>query len=435
MKFILSIIQFILIVYISFDEFHKRSLSVFLWATLFLLFGLVHLFTCFMSENMFPDRVLNTASLYVILFCLIYLFFRKLLFRKDNFALTLSNNIDNDYITNSKNKRLYSKFLIILDILLTIIVLYQLYYLITFAGGIFNTSWGTMRHSINNQYLSFSQIFVTLFFAASSCLLLSLYKKNKFLIVYNFGLVLAEVLISRNRIEILPIFCSFLVFYMLKIHRLKIKQIIVVCIMAIIAVYGVYSLRTFRHYGSLSSFMNEFSASDFITRTNSYFLNDDGELGLKKYFYYFIYNDNNFDDFGKGNTYKRILFVWLPTKWSFGIKPNDFALSMGHAVDPTIKGYSVHPTLFGDCYANLGFWGSILLGMFWAIYVTVLDKIVIKQKDLFLKLSMYSLSAIAYVIIARGSVYNGFVWMFFGFIILYCIDFVLHIRINSNKNL
>ena len=69
--------------------------------------------------------------------------------------------------------------------------------------------------------------------------------------------------------------------------------------------------------------------------------------------------------------------------------------------------YSVHPTFFGDAYANFGFMG-FLLGIVWAVIFNVIDRFIGKRKDY---MRPYLISAIAFslIVIGRGSVYNGVV--------------------------
>ena len=112
-----------------------------------------------------------------------------------------------------------------------------------------------------------------------------------------------------------------------------------------------------------------------------------------------------------------MLLVYLPTGLSGGIKPPDFAISMGIAAGGDATS-SMHPTVFGDCYANLGGWG-VMIGAFWAALVSVLDKLVLKFKDPYYMLMGYILCSSSYVIIARGAVYNGFANIAWGLPLLF----------------
>jgi len=193
----------------------------------------------------------------------------------------------------------------------------------------------------------------------------------------------------------------------------------------------VYGLRTFRHYGTLSDFVKEFEIVDFWNRINLSIESGSGELGLRRAFYYFIQNNNQFEGFGTGATYLRMILVYLPSKLTFGIKPDDFAQTMGSAVGMGAGG-SMHPTLFGDCYANLG-WAGILLGMFWAAFCSISDRIIVRFNNISDKVCCYILVASCYVIIGRGSVYNSFFIMAWGipliWVVRYCLRRMSHIKI------
>jgi hypothetical protein len=97
-------------------------------------------------------------------------------------------------------------------------------------------------------------------------------------------------------------------------------------------------------------------------------------------------------------------------------------------------GGSTHPTLFGDCYANAGIFG-VLLGVFWAGYVTIADRITIKRKTTEIRILAYVLNAVVYTIIGRGSVYNGFWYVAYGIPALCAFEYcILHVRF-GNKHL
>lgn len=428
MEIILGAIQLILIVIICVYEFKRKSVSIFLWAVLLIMFGIMHFLSCLSSNTEYSNEVMNKASIYVVIFCLSYLLLRKVT-QKENNSECIEIKSDEEV------KRFQKIFYNILIIMLVFVVVLQISSLATSAGGLSNTSWGNMRKAtVGQEYFSYSQMFTTLFFVASSSLLIALSKKDRRKSIILTILIIVEVVVSRNRIEILPLFCAIITVYISKIDVLNLKRIFLLIGMTIIIIYSVYGLRVFRHYGTLENFANEFNFVEFNKTLGTYIRTDNGELGLRNHFYYFISNNNNFYGFNEGSTYKRMLLVLLPAKWSYGLKPSDFAITMGQAVDPTLIGYSVHPTLFGDCYANFGFIGCIFMGLFWAIYANILDYIIKIQKNHYFKYSLISICAVAYVIIGRGSVYNGFVWQFYGIIILYLINVLSRLRINKNED-
>lgn len=117
-----------------------------------------------------------------------------------------------------------------------------------------------------------------------------------------------------------------------------------------------------------------------------------------------------------------MLLVYLPTRWSLGLKPPDFAISMGHAVG-MLPGGSVHPTLFGDCFANFNYFG-MLMGVFWAYFVKLTDKIYIyfAKRNFLFGACVYILMCCYYVIIGRGSVYNPFTFVAYGLPFVYLLQ-------------
>ena len=125
-----------------------------------------------------------------------------------------------------KNEKETKQFMYVLFIILIVIVSIRIITLSRGAGGIINTSWETMRTTVTqNQYLSFSQIFLSLFFAGSTCMILAIEVKNRKVLILSILIVLIEVLISRNRIEILPILVTFIYYYIKKKDKILIKYL------------------------------------------------------------------------------------------------------------------------------------------------------------------------------------------------------------------
>ena len=61
-------------------EWSKRSIALFLWAMLFVVFTFPHLM--YLSLRIYPEHVMNRVNLFVVLLMLIYLIFRFLYFYK-----------------------------------------------------------------------------------------------------------------------------------------------------------------------------------------------------------------------------------------------------------------------------------------------------------------------------------------------------------------
>lgn len=419
MAIVLGILQFVLITIILIKEFESKSSATFLWATLFIMFAVPHLLSSFNGDDTYSNEVLGAASLFVIVFCLIYggvrlLFASKTM--KQHRELMHYEVIEKELLHENVDNRLLFLILITVEVL-------AIYPYIKYAGGIFATSWGISRsYSASLDYANTNQVFRIVYYSLSGLLVSAFVKKQKWLIAILSLFLVSIVIVTRNRIEILPLLCSLIAVIIFKNKRISMKIVVVGAVSAVTVIYLIYGLRVFRHYGTISDFINGFSFSDYIRRVNLYIQNDNGELGLRRAFYYFLKYNNDFKDFGKAHTYIRMLFVYIPTRWSLGFKPDDFAIAMGQAYGMKAGG-SFHPTLFGDCYANLEVFG-VLLGAFWALYATAADRIVCKTKSMFSRVLIYVLNAVVFVIIGRGSVYNAFWYVAYGVPLILLIDYI-----------
>lgn len=393
-------------IFIILYEYKRKSPVLFLWATLFIMFGITHLFTVLISGYDYADYVLIEASSFVIMFMLIYFVTRFIIIQK-------SRNVEILVYYREESDSNYKLFLLFLIISIGL----KLYKYLRFAGSIFSTSWGLGReYTATLDYFNSNQILSVIFYLSSGILLYCIVTKKVMPTILTASLIAFQVLVTRNRIEVLPLLIPFITFYILTHRRLKIRQMFILLVFGLVAIYLIYALRAFRHYGSIESFLSEFSPIGFHERVMNLFRNEDGELSLRRDFYFFLLNDNKFKNFGKGHSYLRMLLVFIPTRWSLGLKPPDFAISMGAAVGMG-SGGSTHPTLFGDCFANLGWWGT-LLGGFWAIFASVFDTIILRQRKYLTQILLFNLYAVSFVIMGRGSVYNGYVTMFYGTVLL-----------------
>jgi len=187
-------------------------------------------------------------------------------------------------------------------------------------------------------------------------------------------------------------------------------------------IYIVYGIRALRYLGTLENIIDGFSWSYLNDMIKTFIVSQNGELGLRQFFYFFISEDNKFEGFNQGYTYIRMLLVFLPSRWSFGIKPESFDLYMGNAVGMAAGG-SMHPTLFGDCFGNL-YWFGVLLGGFWAFFANRVDSLITSQKNKFFKIMIFFLAAYTFVVSGRGSVYNGFEKLAWGVVILFLFKIV-----------
>ena len=415
LSFILAITQFLLITIIVFQEYRRKSIGVFLWAMLLILFGIMHLSTVVANYHDYPMWVYNHASLFVILFCLFYMVTRKILIPSSK---TVCISFDNWSKVNYHTITAYqTKFIKFVFILLCASVFYKIYEVVQYSGSLLDTSWESKRAMSQEQgYLNLEWFVNNVYFFSSSAVLMFVYWGKKNLALISALLLIFCVVIIRARSEVLSLLVAIVAYYIYNGSKLTLKKIIILLIIGLISIIFIYAIQIFRYYGSISNFITEFDMQVFF---DSIFMNmseGKGDIGLRDVFYYFIYHDNQFENFGKGHTYIRMLLLFVPTQWSAGLKPPDFAITMGSALGTGLDGFSTHPTLFGDCFANFGYWGA-LMGIFWAILVFGADKFA-NRLEINLKIGAIILIANTAIIMGRGSVYNAYSTFVYGIIIM-----------------
>jgi hypothetical protein len=412
----LALLQLALVGVICIIELRRKSPVVFLWGTLAIMFGVMNLLSSISSNSSYSKSAIIESSAFTIFFSLIYLISRFILNSINSY-----NFKKFDY-ENIKNKLLNSR-TTILTIIVLLVIGRSIYVTAKYSGGLLSTSWSLNRaYSTSLNYLSIDKISKVIFFSLSGLAVITFIKKQYKTTVLLILSMLFSVIVSRNRIEILPIAVSIIMLIIFSKKRIKLSTIMLVVFIGILVIYSIYGIRIFRHAGTMDNFFSMYTLSTFNDKVFEHINTDNGDLGLRKYFYYFILNDNQFPGFGQGSTYIRMMLVYIPTRFAFGLKPADFAVTMGAAVGASIGG-SIHPTLFGDCYANIG-WYGILLGMFWAIFAYIGDAIIVTRKKMNDSILIYAIYAVSYVIIGRGSVYNGFIYIAYGVPIIILIRFL-----------
>lgn len=199
--------------------------------------------------------------------------------------------------------------------------------------------------------------------------------------------------------------------------------------MGVISIFIVYFLRLLRIYGGFFNFYENFDFLSMGRLVLEMIVEGDGELSLRKAFYHFIEHNNQFQDFNQGHTYIRLLLIAIPTSLSFGIKPDDFAIAMGSAWinNPYNTNYSMHPTLYGDVFANFWWWG-VIAAFFWALFSFFIDHISERRSRTVTDV-LYVVFASMYIIIARGSVYNGVFNAYISCLIIMTVYVISRIRI------
>lgn len=394
-----------------------------MWATLLVMFGIMHVISYMLPYYQYAS-VLDYASMFVILFCLSYIIMRFFSKRFVRSKKTIKSNVIFEE----------ERFLMIVKVTLISSVVIYAYFVIHTSGSLLLVA----KENVYETMAKGSTLFLLstyLYYASAPLFLYCLLKKRKKDAIIIAILIVVRSFLSSSRMDMIILFVGIISFVIFNSNKQQMKNVVILCIIGMIAVFTVYALRTFRYYYSIAD-IGDINILEFVQLIIDFMEKDDGELGLRRVFYYFIQHDNNFEGFGTGNGYKRVLMLVIPASLTDGLKPEDMCLVMGHAWKPDFSGiisFSVTPTLFGDCYANFGFWGC-LMGGIWALIGTLIDSI-INRKNEIIKIMLWSLVATVFIDIGRGSVYNPLCYIWYCGIIIAFLYFMRRFRIGFRKKI
>jgi len=429
LSILLAFLQLVVGLYITYFEYKKRSCGVYLWAMMIVIFCLTHFITViqYSSASRYPLWVYDAASLFALFFNIIYLVTRTLVTRKDPPVNTRQIAQDRDMLSSGQERLMKWMFWV-----MCVSAFIRIYHLAKYSGGLLSTSWGDMLNS-GGGYFGVEQIFRIIFYCTASVIYPALYYKKKKLAIASILLVLFVTIITRNRADILPLLISVIAYILNVTKRINLRLLVRISLFGAASVILIYTILLFRFYGSIDNFIDNADMLVLAEDVNSTLhQSDEGDLSVKEAFYFFIDKDNKFTGFNEMHTYVRMALFFLPTQWSFGLKPDDFAETMGFAWNPSEgKGFSMHPTLYGDCFANMYYFG-VFLAIFWAIFVHLIDRFLSHKQPVY-RMSGVAIVGSAFIMIGRGSVYNPFVSIIYELLILYVISAVCRVTNKKTK--
>lgn len=205
----------------------------------------------------------------------------------------------------------------------------------------------------------------------------------------------------------------FIIYFLFNKRRKKVY--LGVCA-GIALVFFVFLFQQIRWLGGVSQ-IKDVGIFTLMDRSIDYMKAGEGELGLIKAFYYFVGKNNELQGFGEGSGFIRVALIFIPSA-IMSFKPRDFAIDMYrewfHVDNPT---GTMHPTLFGDAYANLGFAGWIT-GSLYALLVCMTDEIVSKEDEAMISVMKISLICTMFVLLGRGAIYNSIFNFLMGWILV-----------------
>src|SRR5690554_2285512 len=145
MNLLLSFIQLLTIILICIYEYKKKYVSLFLWGTLLIMFGIPHFLSIVTNNYIYTTEVMIKASFFVILFNSVYFVSRlsiTLMTRKRIIIESSDEDlIENQIKTIERDKRFlkYSFYALVTSLLILI------GYVINHLGSITNASWGRIH--------------------------------------------------------------------------------------------------------------------------------------------------------------------------------------------------------------------------------------------------------------------------------------------------
>ena len=414
----LGILQLLICMLIVVHEYNRRSIALFFWGMVCVVFALPHAIDTFVGGYSFSDRTMETASLFVVLFSLVYLITRQVRLKNPKRVDSSAGALE---VRASDSSGIRSQEYVSVFVAVFLAVWIALFSKNNF-GGVGNASWGAIYSAQSGLATPVFALAPYLFASIAGAVIVLWGKKRRALLLVLLLSCLAFLLITRNRVVMLSMVCPLCILVASRVKKLSIKHAMLGLLLVFLVVYIVYAILVFRHAGTAGSFFSSYDFASFNGEVLSSILSGEGELGLRNIFYFFIENGNHFEGFSQGATYIRMLLFWLPSGIGDAVKPDDFAITMASAYmgNPSNETYSVHPTFFGDAFANFGFLG-FLIGIFWGALFNVFD-VWMSKLDLRIKAYIVSAWSYALVLIGRGSVYNGLMIWIVATIIIFCIS-------------
>lgn len=386
---------------IFFYEWRKKSTGTVLWAMLFVVFTLPH--TAHILAGDYPQHVLDEATVFVILFMGIYFLCRILYYGKVNRCPGRSIEMT-DFSQTPQS---------LVDFLLVVYFLSFLIVAIGFYGRGYSLSQSTWSEVLHMDMTVAEKLATKIIVAFSGLGFVCFCRKEKYRFLLLFAIFVFYLVLSKSRYNILGFVTPFMIYFLFNKER---KKVVGGVAAGVLLVFAVFVFQQIRWLGGFSNFL-AVGFDEVLARSVEYMKAGNGELGLLKAFYFFIEKGNAFPDFGEGNGFVRLALMIFPSSLLV-FKPRDFAIDMYREwfkVDnPT---GTMHPTVFGDAYANAGFAGSCA-GGFCAVLVSFVDECVNRTADPTLRMMKISMACTMLVLLGRGAMYNSIFNFIVGWLLL-----------------
>lgn len=409
-----SVLIFFYLLQIALDIKNKSPFLLFT-LSVFSVVVIPHVFVTKPGEDI-STYVYDEVTSYILVFQFIYLINCILLSGKLRFN---SWNYFDEIIIEKSN-------IIFIGVVNFVSILFFVYGISKFnITLLIYADWWSVVHSNSSitlvaSYLSY----------ASSSLAMMCMITNKFRIIpvlYCLFFVLFTVFILKTRGYLISFLTPVFLYYLFstKFSNLsKFKNIF-------FSVFFILSLfiftRMVRHGGDISGLF-EMSFGDF----NELFVSatsDGSEFLLIKSLYLFVDRGMEFlpEEFGGFYTLRRLLFFFLPTGL-FDLKPMEFSYIMYEVYygSGNGNGLSLHPTIIGEAFANGGLLGVVLYPILIVWLFSFISVVLSKNKVSYVYIGPV---CVLCLFLARGAIYNGFVFFIGSCVILATLSKVLKFKI------
>lgn len=387
----------------------KRQLSSLFWGVLLVLFLVPHIVHVLAQDV--PTDVLSEASWFAFGFQLIYLITRLLL--DQHIRLPRGRLIHRDKLIAYKKD-----FITLLYMIFILSVVLRL--LLVILSGVSLTDF-TWTDGLGNKTL-LEVVLNYMIVVFSGTAFIAFYRREYAFFVVLTAFYLLFLLVFRSRYNIIGFFVPFLVYYLLSG---RMKLILRAGLIGLGIILVVFLLQQYRYAGDFEQ-AQDVGFSTMIDNTVQFMSEGRGEFSLVKAYYHFIAGDNQFRHFEEGRTYSRLLLMPFPSRF-MPLKVRDFAFDMYDAYYHTrTRVGTMHPTFYGDIYANFGAVG-VLSGLFFAAIFFLIDGLLPVLKDEVKKVCLVSILGTMYVMVARGAVYNASFNALSGAILLELVLFGLYL--------
>lgn len=398
MLFFLNLIS-VLLIFLFVIKFDRKM--IFFWSAIcFLYYFPISIDYYYSHEN---NVTIHNVLLFSLMFNIIYLLFGFAFKRQGNDSF---NAVSLGWVT--KFDLYFLCFIFFVSVTIPIFLVYIKY------GSFLNIGWR------DTKSIPYYLIFLYLYYFSSISLYISLSVfKEKLVSISIIILALFFVLTFQSRSLILPIIFP-IIYHYLYFHnglgRLK------VILLGGVFLLSFFLLQQFR-YSGLDNFSIELALSNIAEQI----VRGEGELSIIDVFYYLMERGEYVVGFSEGWSYLRVFFFYLPAGL-FDIKPLDFSYEIWNAYTGIYNvGGSLHPTHYGMAFGNFS-WLGVLFGPIFLILFSVAYDFIIKSLNIN-GLMVISSFLSGTVLMARGSIYNGFLVVIIGLFLGVLFNYIRKLKV------